>query len=625
MEEITLVKDFAIIMIVAGVMTLMFRRLHQPPILGYLIAGLLIGPYTLPTPPITDIHTISLLADLGLILLLFGLGLEFSWSKIRQVGLAVLIIGVVEILTMISIGYGVGQLMGWSKMDSIFLGAALHISSSAIIIKILRDLGKIDHQSTRLIVGILVVEDFAAVVLLTLLSGIATTGTADLGDIASLIIRLVVFIAASLTLGTLVVPKLIRFVHQFHAKEPLLLISLGLCFAMALIGKYSGLSVAAGAFIMGALIGDTEHSEEINEIVIPIRDMFAAIFFVTIGMLININDFADFIVYGIVVAVVFMIGKMLSNTIATFFTGHSYRTALEVGAGMPQMGEFSLAIAKLGVDRAVVVAPLYPVIAIATAITSLFAPFTARSSSNAADMLDRRAPAQLKLYATRITDWLQAIRSTLTSDSRVAQEIKHSVRNVFVNLLIIAVIISIGTLTLSFVRNLTFLDRIRDDIIGLVFGFILLTLCVPSFISIWRNLRTAFDQSSVYVLNRRKSAKMWERNAIRIILRDSLLIILSIFVFLWFTPFFSSLFSIGSYAIAMPLFMIAIILYMVLSSIRHIHRQVERNFSRVILGHEPDYHHASPLDTGHGIIRLLIRAFHTALRAIGNTLRRKHG
>ncbi len=624
MEEITLVKDFAIIMIVAGAMTLLFRRLRQPPILGYLIAGLLIGPYTLPNPPVTDIHTISLLADLGLILLLFGLGLEFSWSKIRQIGLAVLIIGVVEILTMISIGYGMGQLMGWSRMDSIFLGAALHISSSAIIVKILRDLGRIDRQSTRLIVGILVVEDFAAVILLTLLSGIATTGTADLGDIGSLILRLIVFIAASLTLGTLIVPKLIRFVHHIQSRETLLIISLGLCFAMALIGEYSGLSVAAGAFIMGALIGDSEHSEEITEVVVPIRDMFAAIFFVTIGMLINVNDFADFIVYGIIVAGVFMIGKMFSNTIATFFTGYNYKTALEVGTGMPQMGEFSLAIAKLGVDRAVVTAPLYPVIAVATAITSLLAPFATRSSGNAADLLDRRAPAQLKLYAARIADWLQATRSTLASNSRVAQTIKHSIRIISVNMLIVAVIISIGTLSLHFVQNLTFLDGIRDDIIGLVFGFILLTLCVPSFLSIWHNIRTVFDQSSIYVLKRRKSAKMWERNAIRIILRDSLLIILSIFVLLWFIPFFSSLFSIGSYAIAMPLFMIALILYMVISSIRHIHKEVERNFSRVMLGHEPDYHHVSPIDTYKGRMKLVGQFFYSLSRAIRNILRRKH-
>ncbi|MDY6892339.1 MAG: cation:proton antiporter, partial [Chloroflexota bacterium] len=273
MEEITLVRDFAIIMIVAGAVTLLFRRLHQPPILGYLISGLLIGPYTLPVPPVTDVHTVKLLADLGLVLLLFGLGLEFSWSKIREVGSSVLIIGVIEIFTMIGLGYGLGRLLNWTPMDSFFLGAALHISSSALIVKILRDMGKLNLLSSRLIVGILVVEDFAAVALIALLSGIATTGAVDFAGIGSLILRLLIFTVASLAFGTLIVPRIINFTRQFRSKEALLITSLGLCFALALLSRYLGLSVAAGAFLMGALIGDTNDSEEIIEIVTPVRDV----------------------------------------------------------------------------------------------------------------------------------------------------------------------------------------------------------------------------------------------------------------------------------------------------------------------------------------------------------------
>jgi len=174
MEELTLVKDLAIIMMVAGGVTLLFRWLRQPVILGYLIAGVLIGPYTLPVPPVTDVHTISLLADIGIILLLFVLGLEFSWDKIRQVGLSVVMIGVIEIITMICLGYCLGRLMGWSSTEAIFLGAALHISSSAIIVKILRDTRKLSLPSSRLIVGILVVEDFAAIAIIAVLSGVAT-------------------------------------------------------------------------------------------------------------------------------------------------------------------------------------------------------------------------------------------------------------------------------------------------------------------------------------------------------------------------------------------------------------------------------------------------------------------
>ena len=621
MEEFTLVKDFATIMVVAGAITLLFRRLHQPPVLGYLLAGLLIGPYALPTPPVTDLHTISLLADLGLVLLLFGLGLEFSWSRIRHIGLAVLLIGAVEIVTMICLGYGLGQLLGWSKMDSVFLGAALHISSSAIIVKILRDLGKLDTVSARLIVGILVVEDFAAVIILTTLAGIATTGTADVGDIGSLVLRLVVFVVASLTLGAVIVPRIIKLTHRFHSKEALLITTLGLCFAMALLGRYLGLSVAAGAFLMGSLIGDTEHSEEVTELVTPIRDMFAAIFFVTIGMLINVAQFGDFIVPAVIVAAVFMFGKIMSNTVATFISGFGGRTALQVGMGQPVMGEFSLAIAKLGMDRGVILAPIYPVIALVTAMSALAGPYVARSSAPVAEFLDGRSPALLRVYVTRLGDWMKALRAALASDSQVALRVKRSVRNILINLLIIMVIIGVGTMTLDLVQNLAFLNSVRDDIVGLVFGFLVFLMCAPSFRMIWRNLQALVDEAATYVLRRRPSTKRWERNAVRIVLRDSISVVLSLLVLMWFIPFIAGLLSIGSYAVAMPVFVLAVILWLLLKWVRDIHSQVERNFTRVLLGEESATSVEALPSTGEGRMPMFRHAMNLLLAKI---CRRRH-
>ncbi len=259
-------------MVVAGAITLLFRKLRQPVVLGYLIAGMIIGPYTPPFPLVTDISTINLLADLGLVLLLFGIGMEFSWHKIRKFGFQVLVIGVIEIVTMISIGYGLGQAFGWSTTDSVFLGAALHISSSAIIVKILKDSGKLQRVSSRIIVGILVVEDFAAIAIIAILSGVATTGAADIGAIGSLLLRLVIFVLASLVIGAVFVPRLIKFTHRFNSREALLVTSLGLCFALALIGDFLGLSISIGAFLMGSLIGDTENSEE-EKSYKPVRDM----------------------------------------------------------------------------------------------------------------------------------------------------------------------------------------------------------------------------------------------------------------------------------------------------------------------------------------------------------------
>ena len=586
MEEFGLVKDFAVIMAVAGVVTLIFRRLHQPTVLGYLIAGVIVGPYTLPVPPVTDVETIRLLADLGLVLLLFGLGLEFSWSKIRQIGFSVLLIGGLEICTMISLGYGLGRLMGWSAMDALFLGAAMHISSSAIIVKVLRDMGRLNFLSSRIIVGILVVEDFAAVAIIALLSGIAATGTADLGDIGLLALRLVIFIVASLVLGTLIVPRIIRFAHQFRSKEALLITGLGLCFAMALLSGYLELSVAAGAFLIGALIGDTEHSEEIDEVIAPIRDMFAALFFVAIGMLINMAEFRDFLVPAIIVGIVFMLGKLFSNTIATIISGHDGRTSLQVGMGMPQMGEFSLAIVKAGVEHGAVMSSLSPVIAMATAITSLIAPYVTRSTDSVADFLDRRAPTLLKVYVSRLADWLQVLRTIFVRDSEAARKVRHSTKVIIINLLILIVIIGVGTFALHHIENLSFLEDIRADFIGLGIGFILLMLCIPSLIVIWHSLRELVNEAVTYLLRWRPSARKWRREALRVVLRDSILISMTIFMAMWFIPFISVLLHIGSFALAIPIILLAVILYIVLNSIRHIHRQMELNFSQILLGEQ---------------------------------------
>jgi len=586
MEEITLLKDFAVIMIVAGAVTLLFRLLRQPPILGYLIAGLLAGPYILPVPPVTDLHTIKLLADLGLVLLLFGLGLEFSWSKIREIGLVVLFIGIIEILAMICFGYGLGKLLGWSRIDAIFLGAAMHVSSTVIIMKILRDLGRIEFLSSRIIMGILVVEDFAAVVIITILSGIATTGIANIGSVGFLVLKLGIFIAASLGLGALVVPRIMGFVHRFHSKEVLLITSLALCFGMAILGEYLGLSVAAGAFLMGALIGDTKHSEEVAEVVAPVRDMFAAIFFVAIGMLIDISQFRHFLIPALIVACVFMVGKILVNTLATFMCGYDGRTALQVGMGKAQMGEFSLAIARVGIDRVVVVAPLYPVIATATALTSLAAPYMIRSVNSVADFFSSKAPTIVREYIIDLSDWLQALRGTYSRKSKVSDTVKKTTKAILIDLTILVVVIGTGTFVLQFAESFARYIHLREDLVAALFGLIVIVLCLPPIVLMWRNIRSLIDTVASRVLRRRATAKEWKQATIRAVLRDSVVIILSVSLLVWFIPFISRLFFFGSLAVTIPFVLIAIILYFTLISVRHIHNQLSRTFGHVIFGEE---------------------------------------
>lgn len=573
-------------MVVAGVVTLLFRQLRQPPILGYLIAGLLVSPYTFPVSPVQDVGTVRALADLGLILLLFSLGLEFSWSKIRQIGPAVLIIGVVEITTMIGLGYGLGRLLGWSTLDAVFLGAAMHISSTAVIMRILADLGRKNLLSSRLIMGILVVEDFAAVVIIAVLSGVATTGVTDLGNAGWLVLKLAIFVIAVLGIGALIVPRVMSFTRRFHSNETLLITALALCFGLSMFSKYLGLSAAAGAFLMGALIGDTEHSEEVIEVVSPVRDMFAALFFVTIGMLINIVHLRDFIIPAICVAVVFMLGKIAVNTMATFATGYGGRTAMQVGMGKAQMGEFSLAIAKIGVDHSVVVAPLYPVIATATALTSLAAPYIIRSADSVVDFLDRRAPRMLREYVTDITDWLQALRRTSSRQSDTGHRTRRMIRAILIDLAIIAATVGTGTVVLQFTEELAGAIGMPQGLLAAVLGFLVIVLCVPAVVLIWRNLRSLVDEAVRHALSRRASARLWGREGLRIVLRDSIFIILAVLVGLWFVPFVSRLLFFGSLALTVPLLLLALVLYIVLTSVTQIHSQFTRTFGRMLLGEE---------------------------------------
>jgi len=338
--EFSLVRDFAIIMATAGVTLVLFRRLHQPPILGYLLAGIIVGPFILKGFSVLDTGAIRRLADLGIVLLLFGIGLEFGWQRIRRVGFQVLLIGTVEMLFMLAVGYRLGRALGWNGTEAVFLGAALSISSSAILSKMLRDSGKLHRAEGRLIMGILVVEDFVAVIMLAVLSGTATTGTMDLQHIGLLVGRLIVFTVSALVLGALIAPRLVGFVARYQSGETLLIAGLALCFGVAVMAEQLGLSAAAGAFLIGVVLGDTEHSPKMLEVMGPVRDMFGALFFVSIGMLVDVTALWHFIGPALIVSVVFIAGKVLVNTAATFVAGHDTRTSLRVGTGMPQVASF---------------------------------------------------------------------------------------------------------------------------------------------------------------------------------------------------------------------------------------------------------------------------------------------
>jgi CPA2 family monovalent cation:H+ antiporter-2 len=588
LPEFGFLRDFALIMIVSGAAVILLRKLRQPPVLGYLLAGVLISPSVLRFPTVTDTHTIGLLADVGLVLLLFGVGLQFGWNKVRQVGTAVLIIGAVEIVSMVSLGYGLGRILGWSRPDALLLGAALHASSSAIIVKMLKDLGRLDMVSSRVVVGILLVEDFAAVLIIALLSGIGTSAPVDLGDVGLLAMKLIVFAASVLVIGAFGVPRLLDFVWRLHSKETLLISCLALSFGLALISKELGLSVAAGAFLMGALVGDSRHSEEVLELVTPVRDVFAAIFFVAIGMLIDISRFREYLLPALVVAAVFVAGKIISNTVGAMISGYAARTSLAVGMAMPQMGEFSLAIAKIGLDQGIAVAPIYPVITVTTVLTSAVAPSLSRSADRLADFLARRSPGALRRYFGGLSAWL--IEARALPRARQSVKTRKASRTVLINILILLVVTGTGTYAIQYAETLARHLPVRQDVIALLLGLIILVLCVPSLVLIWRGIRALIDEAITYALANSLKARNWSAEVVRRILRGSATALLTIILGLWFIPLVSQMFFVGSVALAVPALLLAFAVYLLTNSARRIHGQLEQTFGEVFLGEDKRTH-----------------------------------
>lgn len=591
MEDAALVRDFATIMAVAGVSIVIFQWLRQPPVLGYLIAGLIVGPYTLPLldlpTPVIHIESIHLMAELGFIVLLFALGLEFGWRRIRQLGPRVILIGMVEIIFMIAVGYEVATLLGWSVIEAIFLGAALSISSSAIIIKVLRDSGMLHEQHGRLIVGILVVEDFAAVILLSVLSGVATTGTANLGEVSTLMTRLGLFLVCALFMGALIAPRIIRFVARFRSREVMLIVSLAMCFGLALVGQQLHISAAVGAFIIGTVLGDTEYSEMLNNTIISVRDIFAALFFISIGMLIELSVLWQFIIPALIIAGVFMAGKMFAATLGTFITGHGGKTSLSVGMGKPQLGEFSLAMTKVGVDHAVVGAFLYPVVAAASALTALCYPLIARSSEGAGNALEQRSPRLLRQYVGNLSYILISTRTVFGMEGEVANVVRRAGRVIIVNLGVIVVTIALGTFAVNYAGDLARGFNTQQGMFGLIVSCLVVLLCIPPSVFIWRALQRMTDGLSVFIFRRDLSnLRLLNRGGLHIILRNSILLVIVVMLVIWSLPLLSQLVVLGSFSTPIAIFALLGVVALLWRVSFKIHGLMESTFSHTFLGRD---------------------------------------
>src|SRR3954451_1786759 len=396
-------------MIVAGLVTVVFHRLKQPVVLGYILAGVIIGPHTPPFPLIENEETIHTLSQLGVIFLMFSLGLEFSLRKLKDVGATAFIAATLAILVMALLGYSVGQAFAWSSMDSVFLGAILSISSTTIIIKALDELGLKKESFAELIFGILIIEDILAIIMIALLSGFATSGSFSPRDIGITVAKLASFLGVLLVAGLIIVPRLLNYVARFQSNEMLLGAVLGLCFGVSLLAVKLEYSVALGAFLIGAIIAEARQIARIETLLEPIRDMFSAVFFVSIGLLINPFLLARYALPILLISIVVIIGQSVSCTLGTLLAGHDRRTSLRVGMGLAQIGEFSFIIASLGLTLHATSEFLYPIAVGVSALTALAAPYLIRNSDRVAASFDRAAPAALKNWLDLYSEWVAGL------------------------------------------------------------------------------------------------------------------------------------------------------------------------------------------------------------------------
>jgi CPA2 family monovalent cation:H+ antiporter-2 len=395
MHQTSFLQDLAIVMSVAALATIIFRQLKQPVVLGYILAGVIIGPHTPPFALIADEQAIETLAELGIIFLMFALGLEFSLRKLRQVGATAFIAASLEILLMLLAGYTLGRAFGWNTMDSVFLGAILSISSTTIIIKALEGLGKTRERFANLIFGILIVEDILAIVLIALLSGFATTGEVEAQTIGMTILSLSSFLGILLVAGLIIVPRLLDYVARFRSDEMLLITVVGLCFGISLVTVKLGYSVALGAFLIGAVIAEARQIYKIETLMHPVRDLFSAVFFVSIGMLIEPALLAKYALPILVITIVVVLGKVFTCALGSFVAGNDMRTSLRVGMGLAQIGEFSFIIASLGLSLNVTSDFIYPIAVAVSSLTTLLTPYLIKSSDGLVEWFDRVAPKPL--------------------------------------------------------------------------------------------------------------------------------------------------------------------------------------------------------------------------------------
>lgn len=406
-----LIEDLALILIVGTITTLIFKRIKQPLVLGYIIAGFLVGPHFTLTPSVVDNASVKVWAEIGVIFLLFSLGLEFSFKKLVRVGGAASVTAFTEIIFITTAGYLLGKWLGWSTMDSLFLGGMLASSSTTIIIKAFDELGIKGKQYARIVFGVLIVEDIVVILLMVLLSTMAVSKHFEGMEMMYTVVKLLFFLALWFIAGIFLLPSLFKKAKKFLDDETLLILSIGLCLGMVVIATQVGFSAELGAFIMGSIIAETTKAEKVEHLIKPVKDLFGTVFFVSVGMMIDPKLIAEYSGPVLWVTLLTLFGKLISTTFGAIISGQPLKQSVQVGMSMAQIGEFAFIVATLGLSLGVISDFLFPVAVGASAITTFTTPYLIRFSEPMYRFIEKKLPPHLVASINRYSSNTQSINA----------------------------------------------------------------------------------------------------------------------------------------------------------------------------------------------------------------------
>lgn len=511
--------DLALILVTAGVTTVIFKWLKQPLVLGYIVAGFLIGPHFTYFPVVEDPSSVATWSEIGMVFLLFAIGLEFSFKKLKKVGGPGAIMVLTELIIMFTIGFLVGKMFGWQRMNCIFLGCMLSISSTSIIVKAFDDLKLKNEKFTADVIGALVVEDLVAVILMVILSTLSVGNTFDGGELVFSMIKLMFFLIIWFIFGIYLIPSFLKLIRRFMTEETLVIIAIGLCFMMVMLANYAGFSSALGAFVMGSILAETLEADIIHKLVTPIKNLFAAIFFVSVGMLVNPDILVEYTGPVIVIALVVMIFKTLSATFGMLISGRDIQTSFKAGFCFCQIGEFSFIIAALGLSFKVIDEYLYPIIVTVSIVTTFFTPYIIRLANPLYKWLNPRIPDKWKQAMSNYSEGFKVSETTTLT-------FKTFVVNQFKNMLIYGCII----FALAIICFSAIGPFIMKNIHGLWGGFtsIAVTLAIVSPF-IWA---MAFKYKISLTNSRLITKNLFERHVIAIIFILRYIIAISIITYI---------------------------------------------------------------------------------------------